>query len=143
MGHREKAAAIRSGAEGVPFVSYSKTTPASQFNFYTPFGVSAYSTSFQKTPQDTSGILNVKVYPIPVTDEMNVSYHIDKDALVTIELRDFLGKKLFTLLSRRVPAGEQKNSFSLGTKLNNGLYFLRILVAGQPRAVKKIYFQGK
>src|SRR4051812_48764711 len=50
---------------------------------------------------DTTSILNVKVFPIPVTDEMNVSYHLKKDSNVIIQIWDVIGNKIATLFSQR------------------------------------------
>jgi len=87
---------------------------------------------------DTFALLNVKVYPVPVSDQINVSYHLNKDANVTIQLFDFLGKKLITLLSRRMPAGVQNNNFPLTSRLNTGIYFIRVIVGSQQPVTKRI-----
>lgn len=88
---------------------------------------------------DDNMALNVKVYPIPVADQINVSYHLTKDSNVIIEIMDFLGKKISTLLSQRMPAGEQNNSFSVVSKLRSGgLYFIRVKVGNQRTVTKRI-----
>ncbi|HCN83352.1 MAG TPA: hypothetical protein DIT07_06980 [Sphingobacteriaceae bacterium] len=87
---------------------------------------------------DDDMTLNVKVYPIPVADQLNVSYHLNKDSNVIIEIMDFLGKKISTLLSQRMPAGEQNNSFSVVSKLKSGFYFVRIKVGDQKTVTKRI-----
>lgn len=87
---------------------------------------------------DDDMTLNVKVYPIPVADQINVSYHLNKDSNVIIEIMDFLGKKISTLLSQRMPAGEQNNSFSVVSKLKSGFYFVRIKVGDEKTVTKRI-----
>jgi hypothetical protein len=91
--------------------------------------------------QDTSTVLNVKVYPIPVSDQVNVSYHLNRDSKVTITIESIIGSKLFTLFSQRMPAGQQKNSFSLGSRLISGPYLLRVFVGNQQPVTKRILVQ--
>jgi hypothetical protein len=88
---------------------------------------------------DTSSLLNVKVYPVPVADQVNVSYHVKKESNVTILLMDLLGNKLMTLFSKRVPAGEQTNIFSLRPRVDKGgIYFIKVTVGTQAPVSKRI-----
>lgn len=80
---------------------------------------------------------NVKVYPNPVSDMLNLSYRVKKDSNVTIKIMDVLGNEVVTLLSERMSAGEQNNTFNIAYKLNSGFYFLR-LVVGNETVIKRI-----
>lgn len=81
---------------------------------------------------DTDKVLNnVKVYPNPVSDQLNLSYSITKDANVTIKIMDVLGNEITTLLTERLSAGDQANSFNIASKLTSGFYFIRVSVAGE------------
>ncbi len=87
---------------------------------------------------DTDKILaNVKVYPNPVSDQLNLSYRITKDATISIKIMDVLGNEILTLFTERISAGEQTNSFNIASKLNSGFYFVRV-VAGSESVVKRI-----
>ncbi len=83
---------------------------------------------------------NVKVYPNPVADQLNVSYTIKKDSNVTIKIMDVLGNEITTLMSQRQSAGEQTSSFNLSAKLSSGFYFVR-LTAGTDSVIKRISVQ--
>lgn len=74
---------------------------------------------------------NVKVYPNPVADHLNLSYSISKDANVIIKIMDVLGNEVTTLLTERLSAGEQSNSFNIASRLNSGFYFIRVSVSGE------------
>ena len=74
---------------------------------------------------------NVKVYPNPVSDQLNLSYLITKDANVTIRIMDVLGNEITTLLTERLSAGEQVNSFNIASRLSSGFYFIRVSIAGE------------
>lgn len=87
--------------------------------------------------QDNKVLTNVKVYPNPVEDEINFSYHISRESNVTIKIMDVLGNPITTLLSQKLPAGEQLNTFNVASKLNSGIYFVRIMVGNEP-IVKRI-----
>lgn len=99
-----------------------------------------------KTPQapilprddDSNKILNnVKVYPNPVSDQLNLTYNVNKDSNVTIKIMDVLGNEITTLLSQHMSAGEQNNSFSISSRLNTGFYFIRLIV-GTETVIKRI-----
>lgn len=82
-------------------------------------------------------LTDVEVYPNPVSDQLNLSYTVNKNANVTIKIMDVLGNEVTTLLSQRVDAGPQKKTFSLSNKLSSGFYFLR-LVVGTESVIKRI-----
>ncbi len=102
-------------------------------------GKTAVSTSAKPASLELSKsfIDNVKIYPNPVSTYLNLKYTLSKDNLVTIKIVDILGKEVITLLSQKLSAGEQSSSFNLTSKLNSGLYFVRI-VAGSESVIKRI-----
>lgn len=89
------------------------------------------------TIQDDKILSNVKVYPNPVSDQLNVNYFVSKDINITIKIMDFLGNEVVTLLSQRIASGEQNNTFNISSKLNSGLYFIRF-IAGNETIIKRI-----
>ena len=82
-------------------------------------------------------LTNVKVYPNPVGEQLNVSFHVSKDVLMSIKIMDFLGNEVGTLSNQRFGAGEQNASFNIGSRFNSGLYFLRF-IAGNETVIKRI-----
>ena len=80
---------------------------------------------------------NVKVFPNQISDQINLSFKLNKDSNVSIKVMDALGNEVTTLLVQRLSAGEQTNSFNIGSKLNQGFYFIRV-VAGTETIVKRI-----
>lgn len=80
---------------------------------------------------------NVKIFPNPVSNLINLSYTLNKEYVVTIKVLDVLGNEVLTLLSQKVSAGDQTNSFNLGSKINSGLYFVRV-AAGSESVIKRI-----
>jgi hypothetical protein len=85
----------------------------------------------------TKPIDNVKIYPNPVSDQLNLSYSLKKQSLVTIKIMDVLGNEVAVLMSQKLDAGNQNNRFFIETKLNSGFYFVRI-VAGSDSIIKRI-----
>lgn len=92
---------------------------------------------YSKPTEQVKTISNVKVYPTPVSDQINVSFKLNKDIQVSIKIMDALGNEVTTLLSQRLTAGEQSHSFSVNGKLNSGYYFIR-LMAGSETIIKRI-----
>ncbi len=87
---------------------------------------------------DDKVLSDVKIYPNPVSDQLNISYNVGKESNVTIKIMDVLGNEIATLLaSQRMQPGDQSNSFSIASKLNSGFYFIRIIV-GNETVVKRI-----
>lgn len=80
---------------------------------------------------------NVKIYPNPVAEQLTLSYTLKKESMVTVKILDVLGNEVKTLLSRKLGAGEQSNTFILDNKLNSGFYFVRV-IAGSDSIIKRI-----
>lgn len=98
------------------------------------------SNSNLKNVQPEKVLNNVKVYPNPVADQLNLSYQVSKESNVTIKIMDVLGNEVATLLSQRQTAGEKNPSFDISSRLNAGFYFVRLIV-GNETVVKRISVQ--
>jgi len=80
----------------------------------------------------------VKIYPNPVEDQLNIILSIGKDGTqTTIKIIDLLGNEVVTLSNERLNAGEQTKTFAIPSRLNAGIYFLRV-VAGSESQLKRI-----
>lgn len=95
-----------------------------------------YSSNLQTNIPTKSGkILTVlKVYPNPVSDQININLRIDKETTLSIKITDMLGNDVVILTNERAPAGEQTKTYTIPTKLSTGIYFLRIVAGGEPIA---------
>jgi len=80
---------------------------------------------------------NVKVYPNPVSDQINLTFKLNKEISVSIKIMDALGNEISTLLSQRLDEGDQVHNFTLNSNLSSGFYFIRIM-AGTETVVKRI-----
>lgn len=74
---------------------------------------------------------NVKVYPNPVSDQLNLSFNLSKDATVTVKIMDVLGNEITTLLSERVASGDQTKPFIIASRITSGFYFIRVSVGSE------------
>ncbi|KQN30831.1 hypothetical protein ASE92_19025 [Pedobacter sp. Leaf41] len=80
----------------------------------------------------------VKIYPNPVEDQLNIILSIGKDGTqTTVKIIDLLGNEVVTLSNERLNAGEQTRTFNIPSRLNAGIYFLRVM-AGSESQVKRI-----
>ncbi|MGY3052853.1 hypothetical protein ACVWYG_001049 [Pedobacter sp. UYEF25] len=80
----------------------------------------------------------VKIFPNPVSDQLNVVLAIAKDNTpVTIKIMDLLGNEVVTLSNDKLAAGEQTKTFSIPTRMNPGIYFLRVTARSESQ-VKRI-----
>lgn len=79
----------------------------------------------------------VKVYPNPVTDQINLILKLDRESNLSVKIMDLLGNEVVTLANERVAAGEQVKSYTIPNRLNSGIYFLKV-VSGSETIVKRI-----
>ncbi|HEY1025908.1 MAG TPA: T9SS type A sorting domain-containing protein [Sphingobacteriaceae bacterium] len=93
-----------------------------------------------KNGQPEKVLNNVKVYPNPVADQLNLSYQVTRESNVTIKIMDVLGNEVATLLSQKQSAGEKNPSFEISSRLSSGFYFVRLIV-GNETVVKRISVQ--
>ncbi|HEX7366123.1 MAG TPA: T9SS type A sorting domain-containing protein [Pelobium sp.] len=110
---------------------------AADANFAATKGAPQKSSSTPLSNELQKPIDNVKVYPNPVSDQLNLSFSLKKEGLVTIKILDVLGNDVYTLLNQKLPAGTQSNKFLIDNKLNTGFYFVRI-ISGSDSFVKRI-----
>ncbi|MRX74628.1 T9SS type A sorting domain-containing protein [Pedobacter petrophilus] len=112
------------------------------------FGTLGYSGTFNtystvtKSPNIAASkdklLTILKIYPNPVEDQLNIILSIAKDGTqTTIKIIDLLGNEVVTLSNERLNAGEQTKSFTIPSRLNAGIYFLRVM-AGSESQVKRI-----
>lgn len=80
---------------------------------------------------------NVRIFPNPVSTQINISFTLSKDNQVVIKILDVLGNEILTLLNQKMQAGEQINSFVLDSKIPIGFYFVRIFT-GNDSVIKRI-----
>jgi hypothetical protein len=86
---------------------------------------------------DPKPIDNVKIFPNPVSTQINISFYLKKDNKVSIKILDVLGNEVITLLEQKLSQGEQSNSFTISSKIPAGFYFVRI-VSGNDAVIKRI-----
>lgn len=129
-------------AKVVPETYSSKPSEANKTNngllqiMYAPFNISS------KNESEDDKILNgVIIYPnpVPVSEQLNLTYKLNKDSNVTIKLMDVLGNEITTFLpSEHKSAGEWSNSFPIPSRLNSGMSYFIEVIAGKEIVVKRI-----
>lgn len=87
--------------------------------------------SSSKTGLNDKVLNNVKVYPNPISDQLNLSFNISKEATVTVKIMDVLGNEITTLLSERIAAGDQNKPFQIASRITSGFYFIRVSVGSE------------
>lgn len=87
--------------------------------------------------ESTKTLSNVKIYPNPISEQLNLTFKLSKKVNVSIKIMDALGNEINTLLSEPLEEGNQVHTFSIKSNLNSGFYFIRIM-AGTETVVKRI-----
>ncbi|WP_240755331.1 T9SS type A sorting domain-containing protein [Pedobacter sp. SYP-B3415] len=101
------------------------------------FGAGSLSSKTQQSPKQDKLLTVIKVSPNPVDAQVNLVYRLEKESIVSVKIMDVLGNEIVTLSNERVSSGEQTKSYTIPSRLNPGIYFLRI-VAGNENVVKRI-----
>ena len=107
---------------------------------YKPGNVSFSSGSVNSlnSPIKTGKVITVlKVYPNPVSEQINISLKLERESTFVVKITDMLGNDVVTLANERAPAGEQTKTYIIPNRLNTGMYFLKIVAGGEP-VVRKI-----
>jgi hypothetical protein len=74
----------------------------------------------------------LKIYPNPVVNQININLRLERESLLSIKIIDMLGQEIITLFNDRTGVGEQTKTYTIPSKLNAGIYFLRIIAGGEP-----------
>ena len=81
----------------------------------------------KKIKQNTTvkGLEQLLVYPNPNQGEVIVSFKVQIDSDVTLDVSDLIGRKVLDVLNAKMPTGDYKYLVNLD-KLQNGLYILTL-----------------
>lgn len=128
-----------------------KTKPASKFPVikgsvqpykpnvynYLPSVVPVSSTKAPAKEKSEKNLTVLKIYPNPVVEQLNINLRLEKETNLSIKITDLLGNDIITLANERLPHGEHTKTYNMPSKLNAGIYFLRIMAGSEP-VIKKI-----
>jgi hypothetical protein len=78
-----------------------------------------------------------KVYPNPFTEQTTVSYNLPNTSNVNIEVYNFVGEKVQTIVNEAKGAGKHNAIFS-NTNMAKGIYFIRVTAGNQQKMMKVI-----
>ncbi|WP_343533071.1 T9SS type A sorting domain-containing protein [Pedobacter sp.] len=96
--------------------------------------VNANTTNREKSEKN---LTILKIYPNPVVEQLNINLRLEKETSISIKITDLLGNDIVTLSNERLPHGEHTKTYNMPSKLNAGIYFLRIMAGGEP-VIKRI-----
>ncbi len=107
---------------------------------YKPSNVSFNGTNVSLSNSNTSRSIKIltvlKLYPNPVSEQLNINLRLEREVNLMVKITDPLGNEIITLMNERAPAGEQTKTFTIPNTLNTGIYFVRIVAGGDPKTLK-------
>ena len=113
-----------SNAENVEQTGWSNV-PWKKWNFITGSGSGSRIAEFSELADDASHPTNLKVYPNPVSNRLNIDYSSKVDTPISVKVIDILGKKV---IERRMSVASGQNKITLETeRLTKGVYFLKLI----------------
>ena len=87
-------------------------------------------------PYVENEVQDVKIFPNPVSEEINISFNLQKPTDVKLQIYDSLGQKIKEFLEEKQTKGLNKIDFSV-EDIPKGIYFLRIKI-GENEITRKI-----
>jgi len=104
-----------------------------------------YYTRITPNPTYVNGmeksILNIEVFPNPFINETIISFYLNQDLKVGIEVFDLLGQKVKCLSNTNFSKGEHQmiwdGTNDLGNSLSSGFYFIDVRF-GEYHTIKKV-----
>lgn len=124
-----------------PFGSLIANKPFSSSNSLLQITRAPFNTPLTNDNEDDKILNGVIIYPnpVPISEQLNLTYRINKDTNITIKLMDVLGNEITTFLpSEHKSAGEWSNSFLIPSRLNSGMSYFVEVIAGIEIVVKRI-----
>lgn len=86
---------------------------------------------------ELAGDFSLSVYPNPVTDVVNMNYHLEKSSIVKAQLVSVDGKLAQTLFNEKQQAGDISKSIKLQNGIAKGNYLIEVY-SDNGKVVKKI-----
>jgi photosystem II stability/assembly factor-like uncharacterized protein len=80
---------------------------------------------------------SIEIYPNPVSDAAVISYRLNKDAIVTLQIFDAFGRKIKTLVNEFQLVGNHSCVFNRD-KLLTGLYFYKMQIGKEIKSGKML-----
>ncbi len=102
---------------------------AGEYRLYTTQRIPLPNGMTTSTTDIFAQTLDFQLFPNPTSGQVNIIYHLEESAAVSIDLYNLMGQKITHLVDERQSQGEQ--SFVWNHKLAKGTYFLRVQVDGR------------
>jgi PKD repeat protein len=88
-----------------------------------------------------AGIQQFGVYPNPLQDNSVVTFSLDKEQDVTLQLFDMSGRLVMDMYNGSLGAGQHQFPVQTAEKLNSGMYFVRLTTAEGRMVTQKLIAQ--
>lgn len=123
-----------SDGDGIPFLPQQPEQLAPVFAAEARY-------DFEATGINNNNRLNnafdVTIYPNPSNLNTTIGFNVDRLSEVTIEVIDFTGKKVQTILDRPLAEGQFRTTWNVN-ELPAGIYYVRVLLSGSGIVTKKL-----
>nr|MBA3706469.1 T9SS type A sorting domain-containing protein [Bacteroidota bacterium] len=78
-----------------------------------------------------------QLYPNPASENVIISYQLANNSEIKIFICDMLGKEVMQIANEKQNSGEHSLNVNT-TELNNGIYFIKVIIGGQETTEKLI-----
>jgi hypothetical protein len=93
-------------------------------------GLRTQAVTIQENPAASVANVNkltaFKLYPNPVSDQLTISYVLERPEMVTIKVYDITGRESMVLVDKQQDSGQHNQRFDLKQRLSKGVYFVHV-----------------
>ncbi len=122
----DKGSAITIGGDGKLVMAGTSNNDFAVARYNLAAGTAATFTKAVEVNEVIQSTPAVEIYPNPFFSKAAITYTLEKDGVVTIDLLDIVGNKVKTIKNGSVPKGTHHIELNRGN-LAAGMYFLRIV----------------
>ncbi len=95
-------------------------------------------TAVDEHPADASPALGLTAYPNPFNPRTTLGFFLESEASVTLRIHDSSGRRVATLIDRRILAAGAHEQVWTGTDLPSGVYLARLETGGRTRSTRML-----
>ncbi|MCX8057631.1 MAG: T9SS type A sorting domain-containing protein [Ignavibacteria bacterium] len=123
-------------------VNNNGSTSGDQWNYATNFVIQVTTTSVKPELSEIKNFELKQNFPNPFNPNTTISYSLNKDGFVTLQVFDLLGKEIAVLKNEFQKAGEYEVLFDASNyDLHSGTYFYKLTLDGFSDVRKFVYLK--
>jgi beta-glucosidase len=97
-----------------------------------------FVTPVDENPDHGFENLQLRNFPNPFNPNTNITFRLDRQAKVRVEIFTNDGRMVANIPERLLPAGSNRITWQAENRFASGTYFYRLIIAGRPQSINKM-----